>query len=137
MLPRQCRLVHAKDFRRVYSQGRSVANALLVLRYHPNQLDHSRFGFAVGRRVGKAIVRNRVRRRMREAVRAVLDLTHGGWDVVLIARSECAQVGYDAIASATIRLFHRAGLFAGAGTSEDVADGVSSTADHTGPSSVL
>lgn len=137
MLPRQCRLIHAKDFWRVHRDGNSVANALLVLRYHPNQLDYSRFGFAVGRRVGKAVVRNRVRRRMREAIREVLDLVAGGWDVVLVARGECARVGYDAIASATIHLLHRAGLLTAAGVSEDVADSVSSTTGCSEPSGLL
>jgi len=137
VLPRQYRLVRANDFRQAHKQGRSVANALLVLRYHPNQLDHSRFGFSISRRVGKAVVRNRVRRRMREAVRETLDLVAVGWDVVVIARQGCAEADYDAIASATVHLLHRSGLLAPAGTSEDVVGRVSSTAGNPGPSDLL
>ena len=74
---------------------------------------------------------------MREAVRGLLDRTAVGWDVVLTARSGCARVGYQAVASATTRLFYRAGLLARSGTSEDVADSVSSTASNTGHSDIL
>mgnify|MGYP003742264007 CR=1 FL=1 len=137
MLPRQCRLVRASDFRQVHQHGRSVANALLVLRYHPNHLEWSRFGFSISRRVGKAVVRNRVRRRLREAVRELLDLAAPGWDVVVIARQGCAEADYDAIASATVHLLHRSGLLAPEGTSEDVVDRVSSTAGNPGPSDLL
>ena len=43
----------------------------------------------MGRRVGKAVVRNRVKRRLREVVRQA-DLQEG-WDLVLIARGPAAQ----------------------------------------------
>lgn len=48
-----------------------------------------RFGLAVSRKVGNAVVRNQVKRRIREVVRrraAALD----AWDVVVIARPAAA-----------------------------------------------
>jgi len=121
----------------VYRHGHSVANVLLVLYYYPNQLAYSRFGFYVGRRIGKAVVRNRVRRRMRAAAREVLELVVGGWDVAFTARPACAQADYDTIATAIVQVLHRAGLFAAAGASEDIADRVSSTTGCAEPSDLL
>lgn len=58
----------------------------------------ARFGLAVSRKVGGAVVRNRVKRHLREAIRHLrsgLD----GVDIVIIARTEAANAG-----SAQLRL---------------------------------
>lgn len=77
------------DFKRVRRKGRAFVHRLLVLAVAANGLEQSRFGFVVGRRIGKAAERNRVRRRMRESVRLRLQKGEiaAGWDVVLVARS--------------------------------------------------
>jgi ribonuclease P protein component len=83
-------------------------------------LPQSRFGFAVGKRVGGAVVRNRVKRRLRELVRA-LGPTEG-WDVVIIARPDAASADVARLRNALSSLFRRAGLLASrnAGDEESV-----------------
>lgn len=60
--------------------------------WHEKEGD-ARFGLAVSRKVGNAVVRNRVKRWLREAIRRQ---RHGlsGVDVVFIARSHAAEAGY-------------------------------------------
>jgi ribonuclease P protein component len=62
-----------------------------------NDLAGPRFGLAVSRKVGNAVVRNRVKRWIRESLR-VGAAGIGGHDVVVIARSAAAEAGLDAIA---------------------------------------
>jgi ribonuclease P protein component len=81
-----------------------------VLRYQPNGLDRTRYGFAVGRRVGKAVERNRVRRLLREAAR--LTPVRPGADIVLIARPAAAGAGYTEVRAAVTELLRRARLLA-------------------------
>jgi ribonuclease P protein component len=95
---------------------------MLILRAHANGLSHTRFGFVVGRRIGKAVVRNRVKRRLREATRARLPVTKEGWDVVLIARPAIANAPFAEITQALDWLLGRAGLHEGARPLADVAE---------------
>lgn len=78
----------------------------------PNGLPHSRFGFVVSGRVGKAVVRNRVRRRLREAIRRRLAQIEKGYDVVIIARPEVAVTSHDKLVEALDGLLRRAGVLA-------------------------
>lgn len=112
MIARELRLRRSTDFEIVRKRGRSVSGALVVLAYRPNGLEHNRYGFAVGRRVGKAVRRNRVKRWLREAVRRLHPQLRQGYDLVLIARGRLAEpsVSYHQVAGCVHELVRRAGL---------------------------
>jgi ribonuclease P protein component len=107
----ELRLRESTDFLRVRREGRTWTHPLLVMSALPNHRKHSRFGFAVGRRIGKAVLRNRLKRRMREAVRARIQRGEvaGGWDVVLVARHAARDATYQQIDEALQELFRSAG----------------------------
>ena len=67
---RACRIRHQTDFDRVYQTGCYAADEVLVMHAGRNDLNHSRIGLSVSRKVGGAIVRNRWKRLIREAFRA-------------------------------------------------------------------
>ena len=56
-------------FRKLYNRGDSAVNRYLVLYCQPNHLQENRVGITVGKKLGKAVVRNRARRRLREVYR--------------------------------------------------------------------
>lgn len=72
----------------------------------------TRVGFAVSRRVGKAVARNRVRRRLTEIVRLARAVLKPGFDLVLIARASAAAASYWDLHAAVEQLLRRAGLVA-------------------------
>lgn len=80
----------------------------MVLRAAPSGLPFTRCGFSVGKKVGKAVVRNRVKRRLREIAR--LSSIKPGWDIVLIARPGAAAASYADLDRATADLLGRARL---------------------------
>ena len=100
------------EFQRIRREGQTLVHPLLVLSVLPNDLPHSRFGFAVGRRLGKAVDRNRIKRRMREAVRLRIarDEIAAGWDVILIARPPLREASFRQIDQAIGLLFRRSGV---------------------------
>lgn len=100
------------DFRRLRREGRTLVHPLLVLSVLPNDLECSRFGFAIGRRIGKAVRRNRIKRRMRESVRGRLQRGEiaEGWDVVFIARRPIQDASFHQVDEAIGLLLRRAGL---------------------------
>jgi ribonuclease P protein component len=75
-------------------------------------MEHSRFGFAVGRRIGKAVTRNRVKRRMRESVRLRIKKHEiaAGWDVVFIARYPIRDASFHQVDEAIGLVLCRAGV---------------------------
>jgi ribonuclease P protein component len=110
VLSRDHRLTSSGDFRRVYAQGESWSNPMLVLYKTPNGLDRSRFGFSVSRRIGSAVVRNRVKRLIREAVRLLCDMVSPGWDIVFIARKGIVGADYAQVEGAVRHLLRLAQL---------------------------
>jgi ribonuclease P protein component len=88
-------LKKANDFRRVYGAHRRREGRLLAVYSLPNQLSHTRVGFAVSTKVGGAVVRNLVKRRLREVLRDWLEEAgHPGVDLVIVARPESAGAGF-------------------------------------------
>lgn len=73
-------------------------------------MPYSRFGFAAGKHLGSAVVRNRAKRRMREVVRLRQACIAPGWDVLLIARKPIADATYQEIERAIAQLLRQAKL---------------------------
>lgn len=98
------------DFQLVWDDGTSYAHPLLILRVRANGMNQYRFGFVAGKKVGKAVVRNRVKRWMREAMRQRLPNLVCGWDIILIARREAANASFQDMVDAVDTLIRRAHL---------------------------
>lgn len=85
------RLTKGFEFQRVRQSGQSWAHPLLVLVAAPNNLEVTRCGFSVGKRMGKAHVRNYLKRCINEAVRVRHPGLKPGYDLVWIARQNMTE----------------------------------------------
>ena len=68
--PKSVRLLTQKDFDSVYQDDVFAADDFLVIRATRNNLEVTRLGLSVSRKVGNAVVRNRWKRLIRQACRA-------------------------------------------------------------------
>ena len=110
MLPAANRLRRSADITAVRQQGQRWHTPWATLYVLPNQRETSRFAFVAGRRVGKAVQRNRVKRLWREATRQHLQQMAVGWDCLLVAKDKAVEADYDQLLAAATQLFLRAHL---------------------------
>lgn len=108
---RAFRLKSRLDFQAVYTKGKSVANKAAVL-YVQSQRPAgvSRVGFAAGKKLGKAVVRNRIKRRIKEGVRLLWHRMKPGYYVIVIARQGAKDMPFPQLQARLIELFERAGV---------------------------
>ena len=91
-LGRADRLRDGRDFRRANATGaRRTTRHFVALVAPGRDLERTRLGLTVSRRVAGAVGRNRVKRRVREWFRSHRDGLGPGLDVVVIARRGAAE----------------------------------------------
>lgn len=88
--PQKARLKTPGQFQRVFREGEKRVGRFFVVFARSNGRDDARLGIAVGRRVGKAVLRNRLKRLIRESFRGFQGQLSGK-DVVVIARGVAAR----------------------------------------------
>jgi ribonuclease P protein component len=94
LLPRKFRLCKNKDFRIIYRSGKSISNQFLVLYIRKNNINETRIGFSISKKIGKANERNLLKRQLREITRKFLPLIKSGYDLVFVARQRIKGLDY-------------------------------------------
>ena len=96
-------------FRKLYHTN-GQANGYLVLYARKNNSAANRVGVTVGKKLGKAVVRNQVRRRLREIYRLHEESFMPGWDIVVVARSRSVHAPFGKLTDAYMSLAEKAGI---------------------------
>lgn len=109
-LDKKLRLCKNRNFQAVYRGGKSYANRQAVLYVMPNKSKNLRVGFAAGKRLGGAVVRNRVKRLLREAYRLNQDKIKKGADLVLVGRQAMVKANLKIAVRALLDLCGKAGI---------------------------
>lgn len=102
----------SREIDSVFRAARRVAHPLFILLIAQTPEGRGlegRVAFVAGKKLGKAVLRNRCRRVMRESVRRVGG-PWAGWDVVLVAKAAVALAGSQALDSALAAALQRGGV---------------------------
>jgi len=101
-------LTKQAQFKAVYESGITRVDKYIVIRALTNNIETTRFGYSISKRVGNAVTRNRVRRLLREIAR--VEPIKQGLDIVFIARTDSADASYAQLRSSVEKLLHQADL---------------------------
>ena len=96
-------------FRRLYHTT-GQADGYLVLYARKNRTEGNRVGITVGKKLGKAHIRNRTRRRIREVYRLNEEKFLPGWDIVVVARSKSVDAEFTRLTNSYLSLAKKAGI---------------------------
>ena len=92
---KELRVRSTREFAAIQKRGRKVHSSnFVVLSFRQSPARTSRFGFAVSRRVGNAVTRNRLKRRLREMFRLHRRELAPARDFVVIAKPGAAGLSY-------------------------------------------
>lgn len=111
-LPRKRIIKRRSDFQRVYRIGRSYANRYFVLYVFPAANVRGQVGFAAGKKLGCAVVRNRVKRLLRESYRLHQELLRDDVALLLVGRKAMVEAKCQAVEKAFLKVGKKAGIFA-------------------------
>ena len=105
-------LKRRSEFQRVYHKGKSYAGRYLILyvfkNYH-GEKDH--VGFAAGKKLGCAVVRNRVKRLLRESYRLEQAKVPQGVTLLLVGRAATVKGKSQMVQQDFVRLLKKAKLW--------------------------
>ena len=97
-----------REFSVVYNRGRSYANGRLVLYVMRSNELEGRVGFAAGKKLGSAAVRNRIKRLLREAYRLTQHELDPNYAIVIVGRKKLIDAKCDEVIKAFRELCARA-----------------------------
>ena len=107
-LPKSSIISNKFEFNRVYNKGRSYVNHMMIIHVINSDSVKGKVGFAVGKKIGNAVVRNRIKRLMREAYRISQHEINQNISMILIARKPLADVKSNEVQKAFINLCKKA-----------------------------
>jgi len=107
------RLHLTRDFKKVYDLGKAYHSKKLVLFVLHTSNSIRRIGFVAGKKVGKAVKRNKVKRLFREVYRLNKNRLISGIDLVVVAKKDAVEISFKDIEKELMSLFKKAGLIKG------------------------
>ena len=97
-----------RDFKLVHAKGKSFANREMVLYVLREEEIAGKVGFAAGKKLGNAVIRNRVKRLLRESYRLNKNKISKDYALILVGRKSLVEANVDVAIKAFLELCGRA-----------------------------
>lgn len=95
------------EFNEIIQTAPSKKNELFVIYYKENKYNNSRFGISVGKKIGKAVIRNLYKRRLRNIIDHQKKLYSKHLDYIIILRRNCLSKTFQEMEQLYIDLIQR------------------------------
>lgn len=104
--PQSLRVTSSADFARAKKIGRRIGTRDLQIVIAPNNLNIARLGLVVPKTVDKrAAVRNKIKRRLRDIFRRNKSVWREGFDIIVIARKNTANLAFAELKEQFLKAF--------------------------------
>jgi ribonuclease P protein component len=110
-LPRRERLTSPREYREVFDRGRRTNGQAFVCYVARSEGQGRKFGMAVSRQVGGAVIRNRVKRFIRETYRKSRARLREDVRMVVVAKPAAARLTFAECHDGLTRLLRQGGAF--------------------------
>ena len=110
MLKKDNRLKKRYQFNYVYKSGEHFSGKALVLYTTPSKTKSIKVGFAVTKKIGHAVVRNKTRRRLREIVKKYLPNLKQNYNIIVVAKDNITNARFDELSNEFKKLTKKANL---------------------------
>ena len=110
-MKKENRLKKRKEFAYIFKKGESVSSKFVVLVYTSSKLKKYKVGFSAGKKVGKAVYRNKVKRRIKEAVFSYRNNLKGSYNYIFVAKPNSVDASYQDIKQCVEYLLKKSNLF--------------------------
>ena len=111
MLKKINRLKKRYQFNYVYKSGEHYSHEHIVLYVSPSKTKSIKVGFAVTKKIGHAVVRNKIRRRLREIVKIQLPKLKQNYNIIVVAKENVSEASFDKLTLEFNKLLKKANLF--------------------------
>ena len=78
-----------EDFNRIIQNGKCLKNRNFVIYFESNDLGYDKFGISVGKKIGKAVVRNKYKRKVRSIIDEYKKVYQNSRNYIIILRKNC------------------------------------------------
>lgn len=110
---RKRKLKNKKTFQEVYKTGLVFVDKFAVIYVTANPDLQLKIGFAVGKKLGNAVLRNKVKRLMREVFRHTQDMIIPEYNIIFVARKALVTQNIDCYFQVWQKLIKKAKLLKG------------------------
>jgi ribonuclease P protein component len=109
-IPKNEQIKRTFEYKRAYEKGKRYYSSYIILYVLNNNLQYSRVGISVGKKVGGSVKRNRIKRLLREILRHIWQNVIKERDIVVVAKKEAEGKDLRVVWQDLEGLFKKAGL---------------------------
>lgn len=93
-----------EDFNRIIKCGKCKKNKNFVIYYEENSLGYDKFGISVGKKIGKAVVRNKYKRKIRSIIDEYKKVYQNSRNYIIILRKNCLEISHEEMKESIFQL---------------------------------
>ena len=93
-----------QDFKKIIETKKRTYNKFYSIYYNDNNLNITRFGLSVGKKIGNAVIRNKVKRQLKNIIDKNKNLFKNSTDYIIIVRREILDCNFNEMETQLLNL---------------------------------